>query len=61
MGKRKRLHKEAVVTGKEKPFRASPDKKIAGVIGEAVDTPEDIFGALRLGIKGSSLGIKGSK
>lgn len=26
MGKRSRLHKEAVIAGKEKPFRASPDK-----------------------------------
>jgi len=26
MGKRKRLHRLAVIAGKEKPFRASPDK-----------------------------------
>jgi len=26
MGKRKRLHKQAVIAGTEKPFRTSPDK-----------------------------------
>lgn len=55
MGKRKRLHKQAVINGEEKPFRASPgkNKKTAEVIGEAVDTPKDSFDALRSGIKRS--------
>lgn len=26
MGRRKRLHREAVIAGTEKPFRQSPDK-----------------------------------